>query len=184
MNLVDVIFRLFANGGDAAYFGESVSQSEHALQTAHLADKANVADSLVVAALLHDIGHLLHGLPETIAKQGIDGRHEEGGAEWLARYFGTAVVEPIRLHVAAKRYLCAVDSTYLRQLSPASVQSLALQGGPFTGADVRRFENRPYYADAVALRRWDDQAKVPGLDVPELEHYRQRIEDVLVMPRS
>jgi len=184
MNVVDSIFRLFAQGGDAAYFGEAVSQTEHALQAAHLAKCASASDSLVVAALLHDVGHLLHGISETIADQGVDARHEGGGAAWLACHFGPAVVEPIRLHVAAKRYLCAADPTYLRQLSPASMQSLALQGGPFTSAEIRAFENRSYFADAVALRRWDDQAKVPGLDVPGLEHYRQRVEAAVVVPRS
>jgi [1-hydroxy-2-(trimethylamino)ethyl]phosphonate dioxygenase len=184
MSVVVSIFRLFTHGGNAAYFGEAVTQTEHALQTAHLAEIAGASDSLVVAALLHDLGHLLHGLPETIAEQRVDARHENGGAAWLARYFGPAVVEPIGLHVAAKRYLCAVEPTYFDQLSPASRKSLELQGGPFASADVRAFECRPYYADAVALRRWDDQAKVPGLDVPGLKHYRQRIEDALVTPRS
>jgi phosphonate degradation associated HDIG domain protein len=184
VNVADTILRLFAEGGDAAYFGEAVTQSAHALQTAQLAEMAGAPDSLVVAALLHDIGHLLHGLPETIADQGVDTRHEDGGAEWLARHFGAAVVEPIRLHVAAKRYLCAVDPTYLRQLSPASRQSLELQGGPFSAEETRAFNRRPYSEDAVALRRWDDQAKVPGLDVPSLEHYRQRIEAFVEMPRS
>src|SRR5262249_43366742 len=113
MNVVDVITRLFETGGNAAYFGEPVSQTEHALQTAHLAESEGAPDSLVVAALLHDVGHLLDGLPESIADTGIDGRHEAGGSEWLSRHFGPAVVDPVRLHVAAKRYLCAVDPGYL-----------------------------------------------------------------------
>jgi [1-hydroxy-2-(trimethylamino)ethyl]phosphonate dioxygenase len=176
MNTVEQIFDIFERQGDEAYFGEPVSQKEHALQAAHQAEQEGAPDSLIVAALLHDIGHLLHGLPEEIADRGTDGRHEEVGEAWLSRYFGPEVAAPCRLHVAAKRYLCAVDPEYAGQLSPASVQSLALQGGPFTSAEARDFEQRPYYREAIRLRRWDDLAKIPGLDVPGLEHYRGRLE--------
>jgi gamma-butyrobetaine dioxygenase len=134
---------------------------------------------LIAAALLHDVGHLLHGLPEDVATQGIDGRHEEGGAAWLAQYFTPAVAGIVRLHVAAKRYLCAVDPAYAAGLSPASQQSLALQGGPFNQDEARRFEQELFWQEAVALRRWDDGAKVPCLDVPGLEHYRPCLEMVL-----
>jgi gamma-butyrobetaine dioxygenase len=172
MNVVECIVEMFERGGSAAYFGEDVSQLEHALQSAHLAHSAAAADTLVVAALLHDIGHLLHGLPETIADEGIDGRHETGGATWLARHFPPAVVEPVRLHVAAKRYLCAVEPQYLASLSPASQRSLELQGGAFSTDQARAFERHPHHAAAVLLRRWDDQAKVPGLVVPGVAEYR------------
>ena len=175
MDVVATVVRLFAAGGEAAYFGEAVSQTAHALQSANLAERAGAADALIVAALLHDVGHLLHGLPEDIAERGIDGRHEQGGADWLARHFGPAVSEPVRLHVAAKRYLCAVEPAYLAGLSPASRRSLELQGGPFDAAGVRAFEAEPYFRDAVRLRRWDDEAKVPGLAVPGLDHYRGRL---------
>jgi gamma-butyrobetaine dioxygenase len=180
MNVVDAIFRQFNEHGDTAYFGEPVTQTAHALQTAYLAEVACAPDSLVVAALLHDVGHLLHGLPETIAEQGIDALHEDRGAAWLARYFDDAVVDPVRLHVAAKRYLCAVEPTYLERLSPASRRSLELQAGPFTSAEIRKFEGEPHYQAAVALRRWDDEAKVPTLDVPGLNHYRSRLEAAVV----
>jgi phosphonate degradation associated HDIG domain protein len=175
MNVVDTIKQLFETGGNAAYFGEPVSQTEHALQTANLAEKERSTDALIVAALLHDVGHLLHGLPETIANQGIDARHEAGGYHWLRKHFGPAVCDPVRLHVAAKRYLCAVDANYLALLSPASRQSLELQGGPFDAAGVRAFEAEPYFTDAVRLRHWDDQAKIPGLEVAPLTYYAQRI---------
>lgn len=176
MTTIDEILTLFATRGDEAYFGEPVSQQEHALQAAWLAEQEGAPDTLVVAALLHDIGHLAHGLAEDIAEQGVDARHEEVGEAWLASRFGPAVTEPVKLHVAAKRYLCAVDSGYAGQLSPASVRSLELQGGPFTPAQVREFEQHRYYREAVRLRRWDDQAKVPGLVVPGLEQYRGRLE--------
>jgi phosphonate degradation associated HDIG domain protein len=175
MSVFDEIYRLFALRGDAAYFGEPVSQTEHALQTAHLAEQDGAPQSLVVAALLHDVGHLVHGLPEDIAEQGMDARHEEAGKAWLARYFGPEVTEPVRLHVPAKRYLCRVDQSYLNGLSPASIRSLELQGGPFNSQEAVNFEKRRYFSEAVRLRRWDDLAKVRGLAVPGLEHYRAAI---------
>jgi gamma-butyrobetaine dioxygenase len=180
MNVVDLLFDLFERQGGGAYFGESVSEKEHALQAAHLAEREGAADTLVVAALLHDVGHLLHELPETIAAQGIDGRHETAGEAWLARYFGPAVTDPVRWHVAAKRYLCAVEPTYLDELSPASRQSLALQGGPFTASEIAEFEKLAFWQDAVRLRRWDDRAKVAGWDVPGLGHYRAHVESCLL----
>jgi [1-hydroxy-2-(trimethylamino)ethyl]phosphonate dioxygenase len=179
MSIVDEILDLFATKGHAAYVGEPVSQLEHALQAAFHAEQAEASDALVTAALLHDIGHLVHKLPEDAADQGIDTRHEKLGAAWLARYCGPDVTEPIGLHVPAKRYLCATDAEYLGQLSPASVQSLGLQGGPFTAAEIAEFERHPWYREAVALRRWDDLAKVPNMRVPDLEHYRARLAKTL-----
>ncbi|HXJ94671.1 MAG TPA: HD domain-containing protein [Terriglobia bacterium] len=179
MSMIDEILKLFATRGDEAYFGEPVSQKEHALQAAYQAEQEGAPASLVVAALLHDVGHLVHQLPEDIADQGLDGRHESAGEAWLARHFPPEVTEPVKLHVAAKRYLCKTDSEYLAQLSPASVQSLALQGGPFSDAEVREFEQHRYFREAVRLRRWDDRAKIPGLNVPGLEHYRPALEESL-----
>ncbi len=183
MTIVDQIFALFERNGSEAYFGEPVSQAEHALQTARQAEVEDAPDSLVVAALLHDVGHLLHGLGENVADRGVDGRHEAQGEAWLARHFGAAITEPVVLHVPAKRYLCAVDPAYGGQLSPASVQSLALQGGPMSGVEVRAFEQHPFYRDAVRLRRWDDMAKIPGLAVPDLSHYRARLEAMALESR-
>jgi [1-hydroxy-2-(trimethylamino)ethyl]phosphonate dioxygenase len=176
VNAVDTIMTMFADSGGAAYFGEAVSQTEHALQSAHLAASAGANEELVVAALLHDIGHMLSGLPEDVAQHGIDDTHEAAGAYWLEQHFGPAVSDPVRLHVAAKRYLCTVDPTYLQGLSPASQLSLRLQGGPFSAEDARAFERQAHFAAAVALRRWDDGAKVPGLDVPALATYRHALE--------
>lgn len=169
--MIDDILRLFREKGQGAYFGENVTELQHALQCAALAESAGASASLVAAALLHDVGHLLHGLGEDIADTGIDGRHESAGATWLSRGFDAAVTDPIRLHVAAKRYLCAVDPTYTASLSDASQLSLRLQGGPFDSEEVARFEQEIHWQAAVLLRRWDDGAKVVGWVVPDLEHY-------------
>lgn len=174
---VDEVFCLIRERGAEAYFGEPVSQREHALQTACLAVQANSRPALVIAALLHDVGHLLHDLPETAADDGVDTRHEENGYRWLLSRFGPEIAAPVRGHVAAKRYLCRVDPDYFTRLSPASVQSLALQGGPFSAGEVKEFESFPWHADAVCLRRWDDAAKTPGLKVPGLDEYYALLRD-------
>ena len=176
MTIADEVMALLAGPGRNAYLGEPVSQAEHALQAARLAEAAGASDALVVSALLHDVGHLVLGSPEDVADRGIDARHEDAGAAWLAAHFGPEVAGPARLHVEAKRYLCAVDPGYLDGLSAASKKSLALQGGPMSPSEAARFERDPAHEAAVRLRRWDDEAKVPGLDVPGPEHYRTRIE--------
>jgi phosphonate degradation associated HDIG domain protein len=180
MNVIGRLFTLFREKGNGAYFGEAVTETEHALQCAHLAEQSGAAPELIAAALLHDVGHLLHSLPEDIAERGIDGRHEEEGAAWLKRSFGPAVVDPIHLHVAAKRYLCTVEPDYYAGLSAASQHSLRLQGGPMSPEEVCRFEQEPWFRSAVAVRRWDDAAKVPGLVVPGLDHYRPCLETILM----
>jgi phosphonate degradation associated HDIG domain protein len=179
VDLYEEVVRLFETRGRAAYFGEDVSQVEHALQAAYWAEQEGASNDLVVAALLHDVGHLVSGADEAIADCGIDARHELAGFAWLARSFGPAVTEPIRLHVAAKRYLCAVDPGYADGLSSASKQSLELQGGAFGSDEIRAFESEPHHSAAVRLRRWDDAAKVPGLVVPGIDHYRRRFDAAL-----
>lgn len=170
---------LLATRGSAQYSGEAVSQLEHALQTAWAAEQAGATAELVAAALLHDVGHLLHGHGEDCADRGVNDRHEDLGVWVLKSAFGPAVTEPIRLHVAAKRYLCSADPTYFGQLSAASVQSLRLQGGPMSDTEVREFESGPHFAAAVALRRWDEMAKVPGLATPDFAHFKSYLERCL-----
>lgn len=169
--VIDEIVRLFREKGDAAYVGEPVSQTEHALQAAVFAQREGADAALISAALLHDVGHLVHDLGEDCADHGIDSRHEELGARWLASRFGPEVCEPIRLHVPAKRYLCSIDPAYYAGLSPASQQSLELQGGPFTPAETEQFRAGPHAQAAVRLRHWDDRAKIPGLETPDLTHF-------------
>ena len=154
------------------HYGEGVSQEEQALQAARQAEREGAPAALIVAALLHDIGHLLHDLPEDIADQAVDTQHESLGSAWLSQYFGPEVSEPVRLHVAAKRYLCVVESGYRDRLSAASQQSLALQGGPLDPAAVSAFRAEPAADAAVALRRWDDEAKVVGRATPDLAHFK------------
>jgi phosphonate degradation associated HDIG domain protein len=173
---IEFVIGLFKERGEAAYLGEPVSQTEHALQTAWAAEQAGAGDALVAAALLHDVGHLLHDLPEDCALDGIDDAHELRGASWISRHFGPDVAEPVRLHVAAKRFLCATDPTYAGRLSEASLLSLRLQGGPFTPDEAAQFRVHPHAEAAVLLRRLDEQAKVPGLHTPDLEHFRPCLE--------
>jgi gamma-butyrobetaine dioxygenase len=171
---IDEIVRILEERGGTSYFGERVTQLEHALQAAWLAEQEVAGGALIVAALLHDIGHLL--LAEDLAQRGLDGRHEDVGAVWLEQCFGPEVTMPVRLHVPAKRYLCAVDPDYQAALSPASIQSLLLQGGPMTSTEAGEFETTPHAQSGVRLRRWDDAAKVPGLRVPPLDHYRNAMQ--------
>lgn len=166
---------LYAERGTKRYGLNSISQLEHALQGAALAAADGDPESLVVAALLHDVGHMIHDLGEAPAKRGVDDRHEMLGADFLGRWFGPAVTEPIRLHVPAKRYLCAVEASYVAKLSPDSVRSLALQGGPMSAAEIADFESTAHWRDAVKLRRYDERAKVPGLEVPPFSFYAGRI---------
>ncbi|MCU0889348.1 MAG: HD domain-containing protein [Rubritepida sp.] len=148
-----------------------VNQQQHALQAASLAERDGLGDAMVVAALLHDIGHMVHDLGENPADDGIDDKHEELGHVWLARHFDAEVTEPVRLHVAAKRYLCAVEADYFAKLSDDSVKSLALQGGPMSAEEVAAFEALPQSRAAVQLRRYDEQAKVKDLATPPVAHF-------------
>lgn len=171
----DHLLGILARRGDESYLGEPISQLEHALQSAHAAEMAGATPALVVAALFHDIGHFLHDLPEDCAEHGLDSRHEDAGGKMLDRYFGPDVADPVRLHVDAKRYLASAEPWYLGLLSEASVLSLKLQGGPFDAAACAAFLRRPYAEAAVALRRWDDAAKVPGARTSDLDHYRPMV---------
>jgi phosphonate degradation associated HDIG domain protein len=178
MNVVDDILTLFNKRGASAYFGERVSMAEHGLQAAYFAQQEAAPPALVIAALLHDVGHLLAELPDDIADWSTDGRHEELGSRWLARRFPADVFEPVRLHVAAKRYLCATDAAYLAKLSPASVHTLELQGGTMSPSEVASFETERYFRQAVRVRQWDDQGKIAGLTTPSLASYEALIKEL------
>ncbi|MBI1310896.1 HD domain-containing protein [bacterium] len=173
MSTIDEIQKLFDERGDSQYGFEAVSQREHALQAAALAEHDGASPALITAALLHDVGHLLHNLPDDATEKGIDDQHEELGQRWLERYFGRDVWEPVLLHVAAKRYLCQIEPDYEATLSRPSRQSLALQGGVMSVEDASEFVAHKFADDAVRLRRWDDAAKAAGLETPSIEHFLQ-----------
>jgi gamma-butyrobetaine dioxygenase len=164
---VETIGELFAGPGARDYLGEPVTIGEHMRQAAALAEAAGADRPLVAAALLHDIGHLLGDT---------DAGHGEAGARWLTQWFGETVTEPVRLHVAAKRYLCAIDTDYFGLLSAESVRTLSLQGGPMTSAEVAAFEALPNARHAVAVRRWDDQAKDPAVTPARFAHFAPLLE--------
>lgn len=149
-----------------------INQRAHAVQSGHHARQQGLSDALITAALLHDIGHMVHELGEHPAARGIDDQHEAVGAHWLMQHFGPNVCEPVRLHVAAKRYLCAVEPAYRDRLSRDSIESLALQGGPMSADDVAAFEREPYWQDAVTLRRIDELAKDPNAPTWRFTEFR------------
>jgi gamma-butyrobetaine dioxygenase len=187
MSPVDAIAELFASEGAADYLGEPVTVAEHLLQAGARAEAAGAPPALVAAALLHDVGHLRGAdaradveLSGRALMTGSDNNHGDRGSVWLAQWFPASVCEPVRLHVAAKRYLCATEPSYFGQLSEASVYTLSVQGGPMTDAQALEFEREPHAADAITVRRWDDQAKDPSADVPGFDHYRPLLSSLLV----
>ncbi len=171
------IVDMFKAKGNSQYGHEAVTQLEHALQAAWLAEKDGADAELIAASLLHDVGHLLHDLPDDAPDQGIDDRHEILGERWLLKNFGSAVVEPVKLHVDAKRYLCATEPGYLELLSEPSVQSLHLQGGPMNASEVAEFRSNVHCDRAVRLRRWDDLAKDVDLKTPDIEYFAKYLDE-------
>lgn len=165
---------LFAERGDERYTGEAVTQLEHALQCALLAEQDGAGDELVTAALLHDLGHLLHDLGDTPSLQGVDDIHQYRALPFLRGLFGDAVIDAIKLHVDAKRYLCATRPGYFEALSDDSKRSLGLQGGIFNEGQAECFIGQTGARDAVRLRVWDDRAKAAGLPTPPLAHFLER----------
>jgi len=161
---------IYTRAGDRAY-GEAVTELTHAIQTALVAEEQGAADSLVVASLLHDIGHLLHDEGEDIADKDIDMKHEALGASFLKQWFLPRVTYPVVLHVAAKRYLATCRKGYVDQLSPASLKSLWLQGGYMTDEELKSFRASAYYQDAIQLRTYDELAKDPEKKTPRFNKF-------------
>lgn len=180
--VIEQIRALYEQRGQRQY-GENVTELQHALQCADLAQQAGEAPTLVAACLLHDYGHLLHELGEDIADHGIDAGHETLGAEALAAFFPPAVVQPIRLHVLAKRFLCCQQPNYLKALSAASQQSLLLQGGPLTHLEAYEFLQTPFQAEAVRLRRYDEAAKVAERVTPPFSVYEPLLTELINEPK-
>lgn len=176
--IIDEIFHNMRRNEHMEY-GERVSIVAHSFQTAVFAERDGADDLMLAAAFLHDYGHFIHDLGEDIAEQGIDAIHEELGAEALRDYFVEEVIEPMRLHVAAKRYLVATDEEYVKTVSPASMLSLKVQGGPFNAEEVAEFERNPHFKRAVQLRLYDEAGKIPEMEVPDYEYYRPILEKAL-----
>jgi phosphonate degradation associated HDIG domain protein len=169
---------IYDSGGRERYGLEEISQLQHALQSAARAEAEGEAPEMIVAALLHDIGHMIAGLGDNPADAGIDNAHQRVGANWLRARLGARIAEPVRLHVDAKRYLCAVDPAYQATLAPDSVLSLKLQGGPLTKAGIETFLAEPFAQDAIKLRRLDDLAKDPDAQTPDFAYFLRYLDGV------
>lgn len=175
LSLSDICI-LFARKGGRLYDGEPVTQLEHALQSAHRAERAGATPAIITAALLHDLGHMLNDQGETPTLRGVDDLHQFAALPFLRGLYGDDVLVPIKLHVDAKRYLCATRPEYFDALSVDSKRSLALQGGTFTPESAAAFISQPYAADAVNVRLWDDLAKIAGDPTPSLAHFVSYLE--------
>lgn len=170
--IIKTIETFFSDRGHEQYAKEMVSQLQHALHCASLAENDGAPPQQIVAALLHDVGHIMttDNLPEGL-EVNLHDKHEERAYKWLKGVFGDAVAEPVRLHVKAKRYLCTVDADYRATLSPTSLKSFKDQGGDMSAEEIQAFEREPYFQQAIQLRKWDDTAKDPDMPVPALEHF-------------
>ena len=169
------LLEIFVGRATRRYGLSAINQLQHALQAAALAEADNAPPATVLASLLHDVGHMVHDLGEDPAARGVDDVHEELGATWLAERFGPEVSEPVRLHVTAMRYLCTVEPDYFSKLTPDSVRSLKLQGGPMSPDEVAAFRADPFHAEAVRLRRYDEGAKDPRAQTPDFDHYLRHV---------
>ena len=178
-DITELLADIFHRRGAESYLGEDLTLSEHMLQCAQLAKQANSSDEVIVAALLHDVGHYTHEFPENAADLGIDSHHDEAGAAVLAPWFPALVVDCVRYHVDAKRYLCATEPKYYDSLSDASKHSLSLQGGPMSSAEVEQFAQHPHLNAILNVRRWDDQAKIPELEAGSFTNYLPKIRQVV-----
>ena len=178
-NIVAFIGDIFTRRGADSYLGEQVTMSEHMLQGALLAEEAKADDLLIAAALLHDIGHYTNEFPEDALARGCNNYHDEAGAAILAPFFPNAITDCVRYHVEAKRFLCATDPGYFGRMSPASIHTLNLQGGPMNDAEVAEFRKRPHLGSIIQVRIWDDEGKVAGKVTPPFSYYAPLLERVI-----
>jgi phosphonate degradation associated HDIG domain protein len=169
--IIAFIADIFERRGAESYLGEPVTMSQHMLQGAVLAEREGASEELVAAALLHDIGHYTSEFGPYSPADTEDNHHDEAGAKVLEHFFPPVITECVRLHVAAKRYLCATDGSYYDKLSPASRHTLELQGGPMNEAEIAQFRRNAFYREAVRVRLWDEGGKDPHMTTPDFRHY-------------
>jgi phosphonate degradation associated HDIG domain protein len=184
MNIRDTLAEIYGTRAQKRYGLSAVNQLQHALQSAKIAEANGESAAFITAALLHDIGHMVHDLGEDPASDGVDDMHEHRGAAWLRKHFGRDVSEPVRLHVPAKRFLCAAEPDYFAKLSEDSVRSLELQGGPMSAEEVAQFRREPHFEAAARLRRIDEAAKDPAAQTPPFEHFLRHVDDALAASRG
>jgi phosphonate degradation associated HDIG domain protein len=177
--IVSFLGDIFERRGGEEYLGEPVTMAEHMLQGACLAEQQGESEIIIVAALLHDIGHFTSEFGTFSMEDTHDRHHEEAGAAVLERFFPRLVIDCVREHVAAKRYICATDPAYFGELSAASIHSLKLQGGPMSADEVAVFEKNPNVAEIVRVRRLDDAGKVAGMVTPGFDHYAPMIQRIV-----
>ena len=170
MDIVDKIVSNFKNN-NSLYIGENVTIAEHMIQSAMIAEKSKSNNNLVCACLLHDYGHFILDNPDELVRKKQDGKHEEIGYEYLKKFFKKEIVEPIKHHVIAKRYL-ARDKKYFDRLSEASVVSLELQGGILDTKEAKLFENQEFFKEAIMLRKFDEAAKKVGVKIKDIIQYK------------
>lgn len=181
--IIDYLQAVFDGWGSQVYLGEAVTTAQHMLQAATLAAQEDAADHEIAAALLHDLGHFQNAIPHQVLAAGADNHHESAGADFLAEYFPATVIEPIRQHVATKRYLCAVETGYFDTLSSASVASLKSQGGPMNAAEVATFDALPQRDACIRVRRWDEAAKDPAMAHLGFADFRTILQGLVLMKR-
>ena len=178
MHIVDEIIGKYKNN-NSLYIGEKVTMTEHMIQTAMLAEQNNSSQSLICACLLHDFGHFIIEDPDQLVSKSVNGKHENIAFDFLKNYFKPEVVEPIKLHVKAKRYLCR-NKSYWNALSDASKVSLKLQGNIMSDIDAKKFTSLKFHEDAILLRKYDDEGKIPNTKIKKIEEYRDLINSQLI----
>ena len=177
--IVEFLGGIFERCGDEEYLGEPVTMGQHMLQGATLAENAGLSEEIIVAALLHDIGHFTSEFGTFTMADTADRHHEDAGAEVLAGFFPTIVTDCVRYHVAAKRYLCATKPEYFNRLSEASIHSLNLQGGPMSADEVAEFEQNPNLSDIIKVRYLDEAGKDPDMETPDYWHFAPIVKRVV-----
>jgi predicted HD phosphohydrolase len=178
MHILDKIISNFKNN-KSLYIGEKITMSDHMIQSAMMAEKSKSKDNLVCSCLLHDYGHFILDDPDELVKKNQDGKHEDIGYEYLKNFFKKEVVEPIKYHVLAKRYL-ARNKKYYNRLSGASITSLNLQGGLLNSKEAKLFEEEKFFKESIKLRKFDEAAKKVDIKIKDISEYKNLLKTSLI----